>query len=56
MAERAKHDSRKDQGSFRKGDKEAPRARGKPATVKDTAKTREAKRSKGGRRERETRG
>ena len=56
MAERAKHDSRKDQGSFRKGDREAPRAKGKSSTVKDTAKTREAKASKGGRREREVRG
>ena len=55
MAERAQHGNKKDQSSFRKGDKEVPRA-GKSSTVKDTAKTREAKRSKGGRRERETRG
>ena len=52
MAERAKHSNSKDQSSFRKGDKEAPR-KGKSSTVKDTAKTREAKSSKGGRRERE---
>jgi hypothetical protein len=53
VAERAKHDSAKDQKSFRKGDKEVPR-KGGASTVKDTAKTSEAKRSKGGRRERET--
>ena len=52
MAERAKHDDSKDQKSFSKGDKEAPRKR--TSTVKETAKTREAKASKGGRRERET--
>jgi hypothetical protein len=52
MAEKAKHDSKKDQGSFGRGKSEAPRK--KVATVKDTAKTREAKASKGGRRERET--
>ena len=53
MAERAQHSNKKDQSSFRKGDKEAPRAGGKSRTTKDTAKTREAKASKGGRRERE---
>jgi hypothetical protein len=51
MAERAKHDSAKDKRSFAKGDKEAPR-KGKPKAA-ETAKTREAKASKGGRRERE---
>ena len=47
MAERAKHTDSKDKGSFSKGKTEAPRKR--TNTVKDTAKTREAKRSKGGR-------
>jgi hypothetical protein len=47
MAERAKHNDKKDQGSFGKGKGEAPKKR--TTTVKDTAKTREAKRSKGGR-------
>jgi hypothetical protein len=51
MAERAQHNSSKDKGSFSKGKKEAPRK--STSTVKDTAKTREAKRSKGGHRERE---
>ena len=53
MAEKAQHNSGKDQASFRKGDKEAPRKGTKTSTSKDTAKTREAKASKGGRRERE---
>jgi hypothetical protein len=52
MAERAKHTDSKDKGKFSYGKKEAPR---KTVTQpKDTAKTREAKRSKGGDRERET--
>ena len=55
MAEKAKHTDTKDKGSFTKGKAEAPRANDKERTktVKDTAKTREAKASKGGRRERE---
>jgi len=48
MAERAQHTDPKDKGSFSKGKKEAPKHKA-PSTVKDTAKTREAKRSKGGR-------
>ena len=52
MVEKAKHSDSKDKGSFGKGKSEAPKKRA--ATVKDTAKTREAKASKGGRRERET--
>jgi hypothetical protein len=51
VTEKPQHNDRKDKGSFNKGDKEAPRKRS--ATVKDTAKVREAKASKGGRRERE---
>ena len=51
MAERAKHDDARDQSKFAKGKKEAPKSRS--STVKDTAKTREAKRSKGGQRERQ---
>jgi len=47
MVEKAKHDDPKDKGSFGKGKSEAPKK--KTGTVKDTAKTREAKRSKGGR-------
>ena len=53
MAEKAQHSDSKDKGSFSKGKKDVPKA-GRPSTVKDTAKTREAKASKGGRRERET--
>ena len=50
MAEKAKHDNPKDKGKFTYGKKEAPR---KAVTQpKDTAKTREAKKSKGGDRER----
>lgn len=52
MAERAKHDDPKDKGSFSKGRAEAPKK--KAGTVRDTAKTREAKRSKGGARERQS--
>lgn len=52
MSERPQHNNPKDKGKFSAGRKEAPRR--KTATVKDTAKTREAKASKGGRRERET--
>ena len=51
MTEKAQHGSAKDKGSFGKGKSEAPR-KGRPKTA-DTAKTREAKASKGGRRERE---
>ena len=47
MAEKAQHDDPKDKGKFAYGKKEAPRK--KTATVKDTAKVREAKASKGGR-------
>lgn len=51
MAEKAQHSSSKDKGKFSQGKKEAPR---KAVTQpKDTAKTREAKRSKGGDRERQ---
>jgi hypothetical protein len=51
MAEKAQHGDKKDKGSFTKGKAEAPRAKDKERakTVKDTAKTREAKASKGGR-------
>ena len=52
MAEKAKHDVKKDKGSFGKGKAEAPVK--KVSQPKDTAKTREAKRSKGGDRERVT--
>lgn len=52
MAEKAQHNNPKDKGKFSHGKTEAPKR--KVATVKDTAKTREAKASKGGRRERET--
>ena len=52
MAEKAKHDSPKDKSKFTGGKTEAQRKTS--TTVKDTAKTREAKASKGGRRERET--
>ena len=52
MAEKAKHDDPKDRGKFAKGKTEAPKK--KVHQPKDTAKTREAKRSKGGDRERET--
>ena len=52
MVDKAKHTDPKDKSKFAQGDKEAPR-KGVGA-AKDTAKTREAKRSKGGRRERET--
>jgi len=48
MTEKAQHTDSKDKGSFGKGKKEAPR-HAAPKSVKDTAKTREAKRSKGGR-------
>lgn len=51
MAEKAQHNDRKDKGGFSRGKGEAPKK--KVATVKDTAKTREAKRSKGGQRERQ---
>ena len=47
MTEKAKHTDSKDKGSFSKGKTEAPRK--KTPTVKETAKTREAKSSKGGR-------
>lgn len=50
MTEKAKHTDSKDKSKFSKGKGEAPRAKG--AFAKDTAKTREAKRSKGGHRER----
>ena len=52
MAEKAKHTDPKDRSKFAAGKKEAPRKT--TTAVKDTAKTREAKASKGGRRERET--
>jgi hypothetical protein len=52
VAERAQHNNAKDKGKFGQGKKEAPRKTAKPA-AKSTAKTREATRSKGGRRERE---
>ena len=52
MAEKAKHTDPKDKSKFAHGKTEAPR-KSTPA-AKDTAKTREAKASKGGRRERET--
>jgi hypothetical protein len=47
MVEKAQHTDSKDKGSFSKGKAEAPRK--KVSSPKDTAKTREAKRSKGGR-------
>jgi hypothetical protein len=47
MVERAQHNDPKDKGSFGRGKKEAPKKRTR--TVKDNAKTREAKASKGGR-------
>ena len=47
MAEKAKHTDKGDQKGFSKGKSEAPRK--KVNTPKDTAKTREAKRSTGGR-------
>ena len=47
MVEKAKHNDPQDQKGFSKGKKEAPRK--KANTPKDTAKTREAKRSTGGR-------
>lgn len=50
MAEKAQHNDPKDKGKFSQGKKEAPRK--KTPTVKDTAKVREAKASKGGERER----
>lgn len=52
MAEKAQHDNSKDKGKFSFGKKEAPRK--KVVQPKDTAKTREAKASKGGQRERQT--
>lgn len=52
MAEKAKHDDKRDQSGFSKGKSEAPRK--KVSTPKDTAKTREAKKSKGGQRERQS--
>jgi hypothetical protein len=54
MAEKAQHGNKRDQYSFGKGTSEP--SKGKAATVKDTAKTREAKRSKGGQRERQVKG
>ena len=51
MADNPKHSNPKDKGSFGKGKSEAPRK--KVTQPKDTAKTREAKQSKGGARERE---
>lgn len=50
MADDPKHRNKKDQGKFGKGKGEAPKK--KINQPKDTAKTREAKRSKGGSRER----
>lgn len=47
MTEKAKHTDSKDKGSFSKGKSEAPRK--KVSQPKETAKTREAKASKGGR-------
>ena len=52
MTEKAQHKDRGDQKGFAKGKKEAPR-KGAPKPA-DTSKSREAKRAKGGRRERET--
>jgi hypothetical protein len=49
MADNAKHKDTQDKKGFSKGKTEAPRK--KTPTAKDTAKTREAKRSKGGQRE-----
>ena len=47
MAENAKHTDKEDKKGFSKGKAEAPKK--KVNTPKDTAKTREAKRSTGGR-------
>lgn len=52
MADDPKHKNKSDSRGFSKGKGEAPRK--STPKAKDTAKTREAKASKGGRRERET--
>ena len=48
MAEKAQHNDPKDKGSFGKGKSDVKKSSA-GRTVKDTAKTAEAKRSKGGR-------